>query len=761
MPSARMAPEGEFSLGLSFNDDYQQYAVSIQLFSWLESTVRYTRVPDTLYNPNPDYSGDNLYTDKGIDVKLRLWQEGYYLPEAAIGIRDIGGTGLFDGEYLAATKRFGPLDVTLGIGWGYLGQRGNITNPLCKVSDEFCHRDDGFSGSGGSVDAGRWFKGPAAIYGGLEYQTPHAPLRLKLEYDGNDYSDDFPVKRGKPLPQHTPWNAGLLYQANDFVDLRLSYQRGDTLTFGVNLFTNFNQMSANWRDTPKVAYQPVTDAPKNTNSLSQNADWQPVVNLLASNAGFQQSQLALLKADHASLEQPASGSAEKMGDTLVLTGEQKKYRDRQEGIDRAAAILTNHIGEMDNITTLRIIETRNGLVLTQTDIDVNAYRAYANHEYIGARFDDAVIASSAMQQPVADRALSKNVTLENDSIERALPNKRYAALNREAKDRASSGYKTATGEIDTVFGRKQERWNAGLSPSLQQSFGGPESFYLYSVGVNLNGHVWLTDSIEASGSIYVNLFDNYDKYNYVDQNPHIDNFSVPRVRTLFRAYVHDNPVRLSNLQLTWFGQPSENLFTQVYGGYLETMFAGVGGEVLYRQANSNWAFGIDWNLVSQRQVDSWLKTYREPFFYYDGYNANNCAPGNVSCQAYVLDEGHTGQASVYYLPKWQWLEGSRFQVSAGKFLGGDNGLRVDFAKRFDSGMIVGAYATKTDLTTEEYGEGSYNKGFYVSIPFDMLTIKPSVNRGTIAWQPITRDGGQTLNRKYKLFDVTNARYVWY
>ncbi|STL49430.1 putative lipoprotein [Escherichia coli] len=35
--------------------------------------------------------------------------------------RDIGGTGLFDAEYLVASKAWGPFDFTLGLGWGYLG----------------------------------------------------------------------------------------------------------------------------------------------------------------------------------------------------------------------------------------------------------------------------------------------------------------------------------------------------------------------------------------------------------------------------------------------------------------------------------------------------------------------------------------------------------------------------------------------------------------------------------------------------------------
>ncbi|MGQ0453179.1 YjbH domain-containing protein, partial [Bacillus sp. SS-TM] len=48
-----------------------------------------------------------VYKDKSFDFKLRLWEEGYWLPQVAFGKRDIAGTGLFDGEYLVASKQAG------------------------------------------------------------------------------------------------------------------------------------------------------------------------------------------------------------------------------------------------------------------------------------------------------------------------------------------------------------------------------------------------------------------------------------------------------------------------------------------------------------------------------------------------------------------------------------------------------------------------------------------------------------------------------
>ncbi|XPE61565.1 YjbH domain-containing protein [Shigella flexneri] len=116
---------------------------------------------------------------KSFDFKLRLWEEGYWLPQVAFGKRDIAGTGLFDGEYLVASKQAGPFDFTLGMAWGCAGNAGNITNPFCRVSDKYCHRAE--SHDAGDISFSDIFRGPASIFGGIEYQTPWNPLRLKLE----------------------------------------------------------------------------------------------------------------------------------------------------------------------------------------------------------------------------------------------------------------------------------------------------------------------------------------------------------------------------------------------------------------------------------------------------------------------------------------------------------------------------------------------------------------------------------------------------
>ena len=682
MPTARMVPEGEFNLSASFNNEYYFYNVSLQVMPWLETTIRYAQVQDLLYSGNGSgdcsqnsFSGCTKYTDKGIDFKVRLIEEGYYLPELSIGVRDFGGTGLFDGEFIAASKQFGPLDVTLGMGWGYMGTSGNFTNPFCKASDRFCERPSDFKGNGGSIDFERWFKGEVAIYGGLEYQTPVKSIIFKLEYDSNDYSEDFPTISATDMTQHTPWNVGMLYRFNEWATAKMSYERGDTLTMGFDLTTNFNDIASIWRDTEAAELRPTKAINMDDVDLVKLTEELDII------AGYEQAQVLV------------------DDNTLVVKGKQVKYRDREAALERGATVIANHVP--DYINTYQIVETSNAGELSQTDINAQQFKKSASYSYLDSDIKDST-------------------------------------KNREVASTSAVEYHDA-----------RERFDVSVSPNLAQSFGSAEDFYLYALGLYTNASFWATNNIELSGSLYINLIDNYDKFNYTVPEDGTD--QTARVRTLFREYVEE-PVRLDRLQLTWFEDYGSGIYSQAYAGYLESMFAGVGGEVLYRPYSSNWAIGADVTAISQRDPNSWFETFDEEW---------QAHPTDPNRSYRVIDKGTTGFVTGYYMPQWEFLSDTLLKVGFGKFLAGDVGTRIDFSKQFKSGVIAGAFVSLTDLSEEDFGEGSYTKGFYVSIPFDLLTVKPSSSRTQFTWQPLTRDGGQVLNKQYNLFEQTDARSPWF
>ena len=131
IPSARFAKEGTLRFGISNSYPNTFTFLTANPFPWLEATYRYTEIKDRLYGPY-SFSGNQTYKDKGFDLKLLLAKESYILPSIAVGLRDVAGTGIFSSEYLVASKEIRDFDVSIGIGWGRLGQLGNISNPLTR-----------------------------------------------------------------------------------------------------------------------------------------------------------------------------------------------------------------------------------------------------------------------------------------------------------------------------------------------------------------------------------------------------------------------------------------------------------------------------------------------------------------------------------------------------------------------------------------------------------------------------------------------------
>ncbi len=653
-PTARMAREGEFSVNYRDNDQYRFYSASVQLMPWLETTLRYTDVRTRRYSSVDAFSGDQTYKDKSFDVKLRLWEEGYWWPQVALGLRDISGTGLFDSEYLVASKAWGPFDFSLGLGWGYLGTAGNVRNPLCSYSDKYCVRDNS-NGAAGSFSASNMFHGPASLFGGVEYQTPWQPLRLKLEYEGNDYSGDYAGK----LDQKSKFNVGAIYRVADWADVNVGYQRGNTFTFGFTLRTNFNDLKPSYNDNRRADYQPQPQDAILQHSVAANQ-----LTMLKYNAGLDAAKIQV------------------KGDTLYVTGEQVKYRDSREGIERANRISMNDLP--DGIRTIRVTENRVNLPQVTTETDVDSLRRHLEGEPLGHE-------TSLVQKrvdPVVPQSTEQGWYI----------------------DKSRFGY--------------------SIDPVLNQSVGGPENFYMYQLGVMGSADLWLTDHLLTSGSVFANLTNNYDKFNYT--NPPQDSH-LPRVRTHVREYVQ-NDVYVNNLQANYFQYFGKGWYGQAYGGYLETMFGGVGAEVLYRPLDSNWAFGLNANYVKQRDWRS--------------------AQDMMTFTDYSVKTGHL---TAYWTPPF--VDGVTVKASVGQYLAGDKGGTLDISKHFDSGVVVGGYATITNVSKNEYGEGEFTKGVYISVPLDLFSAGPTRSRAQVGWTPLTRDGGQMLGRKYELYGMTSDRNV--
>ena len=59
-------------------------------------------------------------------------------------------------------------------------------------------------------------------------------------------------------------------------------------------------------------------------------------------------------------------------------------------------------------------------------------------------------------------------------------------------------------------------------------------------------------------------------------------------------------------------------------------------------------------------------------------------------------------------------------------------------------LLLGVFATKTNLSAEEFGEGSFDKGFYFSVPTQMFYSEFRSGNISFGLQPLTKDGGAML-----------------
>ena len=68
---------------------------------------------------------------------------------------------------------------------------------------------------------------------------------------------------------------------------------------------------------------------------------------------------------------------------------------------------------------------------------------------------------------------------------------------------------------------------------------------------------------------------------------------------------------------------------------------------------------------------------------------------------------------------------------------------------------MGVFATKTNVSAAAFGEGSFDKGVFIHLPFDAFMSRSSLLRASFNWRPLTRDGGAKLHQPVNLLTETS------
>ncbi len=652
-PTARMERPGAIRTNITAVSPYTRLNVMLQPVDWLELGFRYTDIANQLYGP--EIAGGQSYKDKSIDLKLRLLQEDALTPELALGLRDIGGTGLFSSEYLVANKRWGNWDASAGLGWGYMAGRGNVSAPLAFLGESYRTRPAADFGQGGTISGNGMFRGNAAVFGGVQWHSPYKNLILKAELDGNDYGHE---PFGAILPASSPFNFGAVYRYSPYVDLSASWERGNRLAFGLTLHAALDKL-----DAPKLldpALPRVQATPLAPIAAAEPQAWATMAQTLEKHTDWK-----VLEIDQ-------------QFSTLSLRVETDAAVFMQERVQRALAVLHNQAPLTVKHFVLQL--QQHGVALSALDINRSEW-----------------VAQQTQAQPPALKLNAQQLY------------KGTAAIN-------------ATREAPVYQKPLDHGIQAEWGPSYSQSLGGPDGFVLYELGLQANLEQHYTPNTWLRANFNARLLDNYDAFKYDAPS------DLPRVRTYTREFVTTSRVTMPILQLTHVQDLGGGHYASLYGGMLEDMYAGVGGEWLYRPWQSKLAFGVDVNRVRQRDFAQ-----------------------NFAMRDYTVNTGH---ATVYWDTGWNDVQ---VKASAGQYLAGDTGTTIDVKRVFRNGTAIGAWATKTNVSAEQFGEGSFDKGIYLSIPFDVMLPKSAPGTAAVVWQPLLRDGGARLFRGVSLFDLTDQR----
>ncbi len=228
MPNARVMPDWSLRLHYGNNNPYRYYGGAVGLWDRLEFHGQFTEVTTIEAFVGEGYGH---YKDRSAGVRLVLKKEDAFWPQVAAGFFDATGTALFGSRYLVASKKFGNVDLTLGMGQGVLA--GEFVTDTLTAPE---------LGEGNDRGAAFLLSKPlrkTRPFAGIEWQL--APeLIFTAEYSTLDLGNMFGYRgsggeRYKADNSLHPVNLGLKYRLSDKIVASLAHMRGCTLAGGLSV----------------------------------------------------------------------------------------------------------------------------------------------------------------------------------------------------------------------------------------------------------------------------------------------------------------------------------------------------------------------------------------------------------------------------------------------------------------------------------------------------------------------------------------------
>lgn len=655
MPTAQVLPDAELGATITGYEHHTLTTLTFQLAPRVTGSFRYSKI--ARYD---NFNRDARF-DRSFDLHMLLLRETLTAPAVALGFRDFAGSGIFEGEYLVATKSLGPrVKVTGGIGWGRLGSRSSFDNPLGIFSSYFDKPRNLRQGTG-KVNAGNWFKGEAAFFGGIEYR-PTDRLSLRAEWSSDAYDPE--VARGVMPPVEHPVNLGVSYRLGQSTDLSMFWIHGRELGVMAQFMLN-PKRPPNGNSTepalPPFARRPAMTADPQAWSTSWAAD-------PASGPALRDALKTRLAALGIRLE------SLKITDNRVrLRMENLAYDAAPQAVGRTARVLAGALPA--SIEMFEIVLVEQGLPVTQ-------------------------------------------ITLRRSDLE-ALQYAPDAAWRSFARaQRSDPGGALAPGE--TLLPGLYPKFSWGLGPYLTGRYFDPHNPLRLEAGAELSAGLDIAPGLTVAGALRKSVIGN------IDESRRPSNSVLPHVRTDVNLYDKFSDPAIEYLTAEYLFRPGASLYGRVTAGYLESMYGGLSAEMLWKPQTSRLGLGVEMNVVKKRDFDQ--------LWGFQDY------------------ETWTGHVSAYY----EVTPGLHAQVDVGRYLAKDWGATLRLDREFANGWRVGAFATMTDVSFADFGEGSFDKGIVFTMPLSWFAGQPQDKDLGMTIRPVTRDGGAKLNVRNRLYDAVRS-----
>ncbi len=174
---------------------------------------------------------------------------------------------------------------------------------------------------------------------------------------------------------------------------------------------------------------------------------------------------------------------------------------------------------------------------------------------------------------------------------------------------------------------------------------------------------------------------------------------------------------------------SPNLHVSAMNGLLEEMYAGTGGEILYRPFKKRFALGAEGFAALKRDPDT------------------------------ALDIGLTGDAVFSgFINGWYDIGHADTVLTAklGRFLNEDFGARVGVLKHFKNGAKFEGYVSLSDQADYDLfgGTAHADHGFRLSLPLGGFKPLPDHSHLDLVAAPFGRDSAQVLEKPIDLYQLT-------